>query len=569
MVPVSAEFVELCEAQVEVLAGSLGASLCIVYLTDDPSGEQASHLIPVVARPDDAAEWVESKLLSEVDPFYTSDRSVMSLPSGAIALSPVVDASPPLPPDSEISLNDSPLGTDTTTTTTASDEPSIEPSTPWPSQARSSQISRLDVESADLESVDELTLEASQPPGRSAIAPLAEPEPSSEESHQIALPLVYQGVMVGLLVTGRPDRFWNAEEQLQIEQIAKTITAACVMDQRSRWLETRLKEQQFAQAQAWHQQHDVFDDLIHQFRNPLTALKTFGKLLLRRLQTGDRNRDVAESIIRESDRLQELLHQFKIALDHDTLLLPSSRDPIDDHGEQGHEIQRVPTSTGESQSVASSKLEPWQSGGLSAVEADPTAGRHPAEPPIIDVSPGVSYITGHEIRRVPCSFVEVLAPILDVAQAIAQDREIDLQTILPTHLPPVLADPRGLQEVVSNLVDNALKYTESGGHVLVQLGLRYGGQQALVIADTGPGIPLEDRTHLFERHYRGVQADGDIPGTGLGLAIAHDLLAQMGGEIEIISPVSEADFMAGWAWITPDHPGTACIIWLDEASNES
>jgi signal transduction histidine kinase len=62
--------------------------------------------------------------------------------------------------------------------------------------------------------------------------------------------------------------------------------------------------------------------------------------------------------------------------------------------------------------------------------------------------------------------------------------------------------------------------------------------QGIAIGDTGPGIPLADQAHIFERHYRGVQADGQTPGTGLGLAIVKDLITAMEGHIDIISPYS-------------------------------
>jgi len=73
-----------------------------------------------------------------------------------------------------------------------------------------------------------------------------------------------------------------------------------------------------------------------------------------------------------------------------------------------------------------------------------------------------------------------------------------------------------------------------------------------VIRDTGCGIPAEDIPYIFQRHYRGVQADGHIPGSGLGLAIAKELIEQMEGTIELISPNQVSEIF----------PGSTFTIWL-------
>jgi signal transduction histidine kinase len=65
--------------------------------------------------------------------------------------------------------------------------------------------------------------------------------------------------------------------------------------------------------------------------------------------------------------------------------------------------------------------------------------------------------------------------------------------------------------------------------------------QRVLISDSGCGIPAQDLERIFERSYRGVQANTEIPGTGLGLAIAHDLITQMGGSIEAFSPALVSD----------------------------
>ena len=63
--------------------------------------------------------------------------------------------------------------------------------------------------------------------------------------------------------------------------------------------------------------------------------------------------------------------------------------------------------------------------------------------------------------------------------------------------------------------------------------------QGVAIEDTGCGIPIEDQKHIFKRHYRGVQEKGEITGSGLGLAIVKDLVTQMQGLIEFVSPIDE------------------------------
>ena len=88
--------------------------------------------------------------------------------------------------------------------------------------------------------------------------------------------------------------------------------------------------------------------------------------------------------------------------------------------------------------------------------------------------------------------------------------------------------------------------------------------QAIAILDNGPGIPSQDLTQLFKRHFRGVQASGTLPGSGLGLAIAHDLVTQMNGEIQAFSPAHQSGLIGA------DVPaGTAFLVWLPEAGKSA
>jgi two-component system sensor histidine kinase TctE len=90
-----------------------------------------------------------------------------------------------------------------------------------------------------------------------------------------------------------------------------------------------------------------------------------------------------------------------------------------------------------------------------------------------------------------------------------------------------------LREALSNLIDNALRYTQAGGRITVRSGTAT-GQAWLEVEDNGPGIPSEEREHVFERFYR--PADSTQEGCGLGLAIVREIAQVHGGEVEIHDP---------------------------------
>ncbi len=305
---------------------------------------------------------------------------------------------------------------------------------------------------------------------------------------QIVLPLIYEGILMGLLVTGREDRPWNEVERKEIETIAQTLAIARSIDRQRKWVEQKLTKQQHLQ----QQQRDLLDNLLHQFRNPLTALRTFGKLLLKRFTPEDANRAVADNIVRESDRLQELLKQFDRAIDLTV---------------DNYEPQKALISN------------------LKSLPLLPAASSKQ-----LDVK-------------------EILAPLVESAKAIALERNLNLVADIPTNVPTVNADIGALREVLSNLIDNALKYTPAGGQINIQSGIQRDEWQGIAISDTGLGIPQTDLGKVFERHYRGVQENSAIAGTGLGLAIAKALVEQMQGKIEVFSPA-------------PDGMATKFVVWL-------
>lgn len=447
----SSDFLALCREQITLLAQGMGASFSVVYLTQELVEKPTgeARLIPVMVYPETIALNPSDEYGEQEDSYPVRLAHVLALPNQAMRL--------------------------------------LKPT------------SVSEYSSASAAATEEQNIQDKQ-------------DGYSLSHHQIVSPLIYEGVMMGLLVTAREDREWNQREEGEIERIGKTLAIACILDQRRAWLQHQLQQEQILQ----EEQRDLLDNLLHQFRNPLTAIRTFGKLLFKRMRAVDPNREVATSIVRESDRLQELLQKFDQVIDLNTvntanltpLSLPESKVVI--HQNQNAEKQEKP----------------------------------------VLLLPG----TGEQLTNY--SVADLLAPLLISAQAISQERNLQLITEIPDHLPLVRVNEKALREVLSNIIDNALKYTPAGGKILVQCGQQKGNFQGIAISDTGPGIPPEDLEHLGERHYRGVQAQTAIPGTGLGIAIAQQLIAEMQGNIEVFSPAIDSI-------ITSSHsPGATFIIWL-------
>lgn len=123
-----------------------------------------------------------------------------------------------------------------------------------------------------------------------------------------------------------------------------------------------------------------------------------------------------------------------------------------------------------------------------------------------------------------------------------------LITEVPQSLPHVQADPVLLEQVLFNIIDNAAKYAPEGTDITLTAKTN-GALLTLTIADSGPGIPPEDRDRIFEMFYRVESGDRQRAGTGLGLAICKGLIESMGGNIR-----AEA------TW--PNGSGTRIVITL-------
>ncbi|HEX3922896.1 MAG TPA: HAMP domain-containing sensor histidine kinase [Streptosporangiaceae bacterium] len=131
------------------------------------------------------------------------------------------------------------------------------------------------------------------------------------------------------------------------------------------------------------------------------------------------------------------------------------------------------------------------------------------------------------LSRQPCDLADLAA---DAASSLASQFDA-AGILLQRNLAPadVLADPRWLHQVITNLLTNALKFTPPGGRVTIATRPR-GSEAALSVTDTGTGIPAGELPHIFDRFWRGSQA-AQTSGTGIGLAIAAELAQAHGGRL--------------------------------------
>jgi PAS domain S-box-containing protein len=153
---------------------------------------------------------------------------------------------------------------------------------------------------------------------------------------------------------------------------------------------------------------------------------------------------------------------------------------------------------------------------------------------LLDMSRIISGKLRIDVQRV--ELAEVVNAAIEAVRPAADAKEIPLQKVLDTHMPPFRGDPARLQQVVWNLLSNAVKFTPKGGKVQVTLQ-RVNSHVEITVADTGAGIKPEFLPYVFDR-FR--QADSSTTrrygGLGLGLAIVKNLVELHGGKVYARSP---------------------------------
>lgn len=135
------------------------------------------------------------------------------------------------------------------------------------------------------------------------------------------------------------------------------------------------------------------------------------------------------------------------------------------------------------------------------------------------------------------SITAVTKTIMDSLDIIAREKGIVLEGIIPDKKIEIWGDPDKLNQVISNLVDNAIKYNRPAGKVRVSLE-EADGMVNISVRDTGVGIPKDDLDKVFDKFYRVERSDtAGISGTGLGLSIVKDIVDMHKGVISVESEI--------------------------------
>lgn len=275
------------------------------------------------------------------------------------------------------------------------------------------------------------------------------------------LPLRHRQRLLGALQVESLGGDWPEPLRQRLQSVALCLTEALLLDLEQQRLTARLEDQE--------QQLRL---LVHQLRNPLTALRTFAQLLQRRLGPRSEHHDLVDGLLAE----ERQLHRYVEAISD-----------------------------------------------LVGSEAPPAI---PAAPQPLLLPPLLCGPEGQPLA-------EPLAPLLQRAAASAALGGRLWSG--PAQLPAWRGDSGSVAEIVANLLENAFRYSAPDAPVGLHLDPDPSGALRITVWDGGPEIPEQERALIFERGQRG-STGRHLPGTGLGLALARDLASALGGTLELLVP---------------------------------
>ena len=139
-----------------------------------------------------------------------------------------------------------------------------------------------------------------------------------------------------------------------------------------------------------------------------------------------------------------------------------------------------------------------------------------------------------ELNRKQVQLEEWLAGTLSPWEAAAREKGLAWNETIGADLPTISIDPDRMAQAIGNILSNAIKFTPAGGEISTVVA--YVDHQLTVeVADTGPGIPVDEQEKIFQPFYRSKQSRRVVEGMGLGLSIVRDIVTAHGGEIKLES----------------------------------
>jgi two-component system NtrC family sensor kinase len=145
---------------------------------------------------------------------------------------------------------------------------------------------------------------------------------------------------------------------------------------------------------------------------------------------------------------------------------------------------------------------------------------------------------GFDVRREVVQLDQLIRLAVENMRKQAEDKNHQILLELPPHLPPLLANPVQMRQMIDNLLDNAVKYTLPGGKINLRIATAQ-KQIIMQIQDAGIGIPAVDLPYIFDKFYRASNSGSDVTGTGLGLAIVKSIIESHNGRIWVESEVGQ------------------------------
>ena len=344
---------------------------------------------------------------------------------------------------------------------------------------------------------------------------------------------------------------WTEQDRKQVSRAAQSLSLALSMDTERSVLKEQTKYFR-----------ETLSNSLHQVKNPLQALRTYGKLLQQRIANNGYQGEqtpqllnLAQQLSVQSDRVVDLLLPMDTLVDESgppLHLLAPSKEPERTaaltrwQGSNEAARGRIPWANHTVEysneymhdNNRRSRLHSVTSSSEISSDRDSVAKQE-------DAPRSPTFSASDEMEM---AFIQdVLEPILSGFGAIASEKGVDFHVIQEDdELPGITVSPKSLQEAVSNVIDNAFKYAVLPKPECVftrnpspRVSVRLSANQkplapgvTILVEDNGPGIANEERNEIFQRGFRS-ESTSSIGGSGIGLDISRSMITQMGGLIEV------------------------------------